>query len=335
MTSPNNALPFPPVPATHEGSLRRVGVELEFGGLDLESAVAVVAKHVGGSVEARGRYEQAVTGDPAGLWQVEIDSSWLKELGRRERDPEAPFASLEEASENLVRTASEWLVPVEVVGPPLPLDRLGEVNTLIADLHRAGAVGTTGGLVYAFGLQLNPEVPATDATTILRYLQAFLCLFDWLHRRAKVDFARRLTTFIAPFERAYVRRVVAPSYQPTLAALIDDYLAANPTRNRALDLLPLFAHLDAQRVRRVVTDPRVKPRPALHYRLPNCEIDRPDWDLRPVWEDWLQVEHLANDAPRLTAVCRAYTAFLERPFGGLIDDWAAEVTRWTKPAADL
>ena len=33
-------------------------------------------------------------------------------------------------------------------------------------------------------------------------------------------------------------------YGPDLGALIDDYLAANPTRNRALDLLPLFAELD-------------------------------------------------------------------------------------------
>jgi len=335
MPSPRNALPLPPAPRTSDGALRRVGVELEFSGLDLESAVALVAEQVRGASEARGRYEQVVTGDPAGPWLVEIDSSWLKELGRRERDPEAPLASLEEAGEDLVRTASEWLVPVEVVGPPLPLDRLGEVNALIAALRRAGALGTTGRLVYAFGLQLNPEAPATDAATILRYLQAFLCLFDWLHQRAKVDFARRLTTFVAPFERAYVRRVVAPDYGPPLGALIDDYLAANPTRNRALDLLPLFLHLDAERVRRVVTDPRVKPRPAFHYRLPNCEIDRPGWDLRPVWEDWLQVEHLASEPDRLAEVCRAYTAFLDRPLGGLIDDWAEQVGRWTKAAGDL
>jgi len=335
MSSRRQDLPLPPVPRRTDGALRRVGVELEFSGLTLESAVAVVLARFGGSVEAPGRYEQDVVGDPSGPWRVEIDSSWLKELGRRERDPDAPFADLEEAGENLVRTASEWLVPVEVVSPPLPLDRLGEVNVLIADLRRAGALGTTGGLVYAFGMQINPEVPATDAATLLRYLQAFLCLFEWLQRRARVDFARRLTTFVAPFERAYVRRVVAPDYRPDLAALIDDYLAANPTRNRALDLLPLFLHLDAERVRRVVSDPRVKPRPTLHYRLPNCEIDRPGWDLHPVWADWLQVEHLASDPARLAEVCRAYSDFLDRPLGGLIDDWAGEVSRWIQAEADL
>jgi hypothetical protein len=32
--------------------------------------------------------------------------------------------------------------------------------------------------------------------------------------------------------------------RPDLDTLIDDYLEYNPTRNRALDFLPLFLHLD-------------------------------------------------------------------------------------------
>ncbi|OBX33760.1 putative amidoligase enzyme [Halomonas elongata] len=37
-----------------------------------------------------------------------------------------------------------------------------------------------------------------------------------------------------------------PDYQPDLRTLIDDYLEYNPTRNRELDLLPLFAYLDPE-----------------------------------------------------------------------------------------
>jgi hypothetical protein len=170
---------------------------------------------------------------------------------------------------------------------------------------------------------------------LLRYLQAFLCLYDWLQWRADMDLTRRLTVFVDPFPKEYVRRVVDPDYQPELGALIDDYLHANPTRNRALDLLPLFLHLDEKRVRAKVKDPRVKPRPALHYRLPDCEIDRPDWGLRTVWVDWLQVEHLAAEPDRLRKICGAYSDFLDRPLGGLFKNWQEKVTPWLKPIEDL
>jgi hypothetical protein len=315
--------------------MRRVGVELEFGRLALDAAAGVVARHVGGAVEAPGRYEKKVMGDEAGPWEVEIDFAWLKELGRRTRDPEAVLTPLEEAGEDVLHSASEWLVPVEVISPPLRLDRLGEVDTLIERLRRAGAQGTGSALLHAFALQLNPEMPATDAGTVLRYLQAFLCLAEWLQKRSKIDFTRRLTVYVDPFPKEYVRRVIARDYQPDLPKLIDDYLAFNPTRNRALDLLPLFLYLDEPRVRAAVDDPRVKPRPALHYRLPNCEIDRPGWGLRAIWEDWLQIEHLAAEPHRLRGLCDAYVELLDRLFGGLLENWHERVQPWLKPIQDL
>lgn len=335
MTAARHEHPLPPLRTAATGKVRRIGVELEFGGLPLEDAARVLVDQVGGHLETPGRYERQVIGDPAGPWQVELDFDWLKELGRRTRDPDAPFTPLEEAGEEALRSAVELVIPVEVVSPPLPMDRLGEVDGLIDQLRDAGAKGTGGALLYAFGLQLNPEVPATDAATILRYLKAFLALADWLQIRGRIDLTRRLTAFVDPFPKEYVRRVIDPAYQPDLSGLIDDYLRFNPTRNRALDLLPLFLELDADRVRSVVADARVKPRPALHYRLPNCEIDRPGWGLGAIWRDWLQVEHLAAEPERLAGLCDAYARFLDRPLAGLLENWHGKVEPWIKPSADL
>ena len=64
---------------------------------------------------------------------------------------------------------------------------------------------------------------------------------------------------------------------------IDDYLVENASRNRALDMLPVFAYLDEARIRAAVSDGLIKARPTLHYRLPNCEIEQPGWDLHPAW----------------------------------------------------
>ena len=66
-------------------------------------------------------------------------------------------------------------------------------------------------------------------------------------KRAGVDLAGELTGFASPFPTAYARRACAPDYAPALPELIDDYLADNPTRNRALDFLPLYAVSDATR----------------------------------------------------------------------------------------
>lgn len=315
--------------------MRRVGVELELGGLELETVAQVVKGHVGGRLQEKGRYEVKVSGDEAGPWSVELDFAWLKELGQRHRDPNAFLTPLADAGERALRSASKWLIPVEVVSPPLPMDRLGEVDALIEKLRNVGAEGTDEALFNAFGLQLNPEMPATDAGTLLFYLQAFLCISDWLQWRAEVDLTRQLTFFVDPFPKEYVRRVVDCSYRPDLSTLIDDYLDANPTRNRALDCLPLFLHLDEQRVRAVVDDPRVKPRPTLHYRLPNSEIGSPGWGLGKVWTDWLQLEYLAAEPDRLRSLCGSYVEFLDRPLGGLLENWAEKVKPWLKPTEDL
>ncbi len=117
-------------------------------------------------------------------------------------------------------------------------------------------------------------------------------------------------------------------YRPDIETLIDDYLEANPDRNRALDSLPLFAHIDEPRVRDVVDDDRIKPRPTLHYRLPNCDIDVDGWSVSTAWNHWLQVELLANDQKRLEKMMCGYRSFLNNPMSGLTNDWSKSCERW-------
>ena len=67
----------------------------------------------------------------------------------------------------------------------------------------------------------------------------------------------------------------------------------------------------------------VKPRPAFHYRLPNCMIDEPQWTLAREWNLWVMIERLANDAPRLAEMSREYLAAEDQSFKPLIDKWPA------------
>jgi Putative amidoligase enzyme len=321
---------LPPRTATASGEPRRVGVELEFAGLSLERIGELVIAELGGHRKVISPYEHKVLGTALGDIGLELDFGYLKRLGR-ERDPAAEVDDLEHLGESLLKLLAEQVVPYELVSPPIRMGELWHLGDLLTRLRLAGAKGTNHAPLYAFGLHLNPELPDLSVTTILAYLRAFLCLYEWLLERSRVDLSRRVTPYIDPFPRAYVEQVIDDSYRPDLSRLIDDYLEHNPTRNRALDMLPLFTHLDADRVRDAIDDDRVKARPTLHYRLPNCQLDEAGWSLAQPWRDWLQVEALASDPPRLARMRRGYRLHLRAPAGGLFRDWPQACSRWLLP----
>jgi hypothetical protein len=111
---------------------------------------------------------------------------------------------------------------------------------------------------------------------------------------------------------------------------MDGYLKHNASRNRALDLLPLLTHIDAQRVRRAVSDPKIKARPTFHYRLPNCQIDKPDWNLAQSWNTWWVVEELANMPQELERLKTRFLA-MNRPLIGVSrGDWTHLIRTWAR-----
>ncbi|WP_213003987.1 amidoligase family protein [Parahaliea maris] len=321
--------PLPPRQETATGDPRRVGVELEFSGMDIESIAGIMLSELGGEAEVISPYEQILRDSSLGTFGLELDYGYLKQLGR-ERNIEED-SDLEQFGEALLKLVAEQLVPHEIVSPPIAMGDLWQLGDLLQRLRQAGAKGTRHAAVYAFGLHLNPELPDLEAPTILAYMRSFLCLYEWLVEREQVDLSRRITPYIDPFPRKYVTRVLDADYSPDLPLLIDDYLKFNATRNRALDMLPLFSHLDAPRVRAAVDDDRVNPRPTLHYRLPNCQVDEGNWSLASPWRNWLQVEALASDERRLALACRAYRQHLDSPAGGLFRDWPEGVSRWLLP----
>ena len=317
--------PLPPQRTTRSGDERRLGVEIEFTGMDMPDIASSIAELFGGDIQRGSDYEYTVANTEFGDFGIELDSAYIKRLGR-EREKAGQPNEIEELTESLVGLVARQLVPFEIVAPPIAISQLWRLEDLFMDLRKQGAEGTQASAKNAFGLQLNPEMPDCEADTVLNYIRAFLCLYEWLIWRSPVDFSRRLTSYTDPFKRDYLRHVLDADYQPDISTLIDDYIRFNPTRNRALDLLPLFAHIDEERLRAKIDDPRVKARPTLHYRLPNSLIGDPQWGLIHPWRDWLQVEALAGDAPRLKAVCASYRNYLDSATSGLFSDWAQKIS---------
>lgn len=289
---------LPPRLRTHQGLIRKVGFEIEFGSLSVKDAAQVIQSLFGGTVRNLHQYQAHVIDTLYGDFDVGSDSRLLSEK-RYEKYLEQmgiePGSALQEGVERIFEKLSGTLLPVEISMPPLEMTNLRPAEELREALQKHSAVGISSSLFAAFGLQFNPEVPDFKASTLLAYLRAFFMLSEWLLEDANIAIARKITPFIHPFPKGYQSLVLDPDYEPSLQKLMRDYLEFNPTRNRPLDLLPLFAFLDSELVfQHPVEKDLIKPRPTFHYRLPNSEIDDPNWSLAREWNKWVQVEILAD-----------------------------------------
>jgi hypothetical protein len=309
MAQPASSTPLidfdrPPQMHNAEGRLRTVGVEIEFAGVTAEAAAKALASALGGGVNQNDPHAFMVKNSTLGDIAIELDLRYVHPAKKK-----TPSLNLGAKLASWLGSAIRHVVPCELVTAPLPIDRLDEVDRLLSVLREAGAKGTQDGALYAFGLHFNPEVPALATETILSVLKAFVLLNPWLRRQVAPDTTRHLLGFADPFPQDYVRRIVAPDYWPDMTTFIDSHLAANPTRNRDLDLLPLLTYLDEDRVRAKLPSEKINKRPTFHYRLPDARISDPGWSIAPDWNRWVAVERVADDRSRLESLGQAYLAF--------------------------
>lgn len=317
---------------TSDGSPRRVGVEIEMAGVTQAVMAEAVRKEFSGTITVVSPFIAQVDDTEYGTFKIELDARPLKEQSYRDQLKRLGIELDAEDSATLDRwlaDAAGQLVPHEIVAPPLPLEVLPRMDRVRAALQSKGARGTESSLMYAFALQLNIEAHSLKADWLTSIIKAFVLLYEPLVKASNIDFSRRLSPYIDHFPGSYVRLVLQPGYEPDLEKLIDDYLEHNPTRNRPLDMLPLFTEIDCERVMAAPVERElIKPRPALHYRLPNSEIDDPAWTLARPFNGWAQVEQLAADRERLAAAATAYLQQPAQAVGQLIDEWATRIRDW-------
>jgi hypothetical protein len=268
--------------------------------------------------------EQVVEVEGLGQFNVELDWAYLKRKAEETEQGGDGGEWLEPLSQ-----AAALLVPIEVVCPPIPIGELTALDPMVGALRAAGAVGTEESLLAAYGVHINTEIPLLDAATLSSYLRAFAALQWWLVDAHQVDLTRKVTPYIDLYPEAYLKRLLSRR-ESTMDEIFSDYLEHNATRNRALDLLPLLAEIDSDRVRQAVDDPRIKARPAFHYRLPNCHIEKPGWTLAESWNTWCVLERLVDRNEDLDALAAEFLA-ADRPFLGVSrSDWVGLVDRWLR-----
>ncbi len=281
---------------------RKVGVEIEFALLEAWEAAEAVAGAIGGEVRLHGTHVAFLEGSALGDLRFELDTRYAKPP----RDPDFIDRALDELE--LREAAADMLsyvVPVELVTGPLDAEGLRTLDRAIAALREAGAVGTRHSPLNAFGMHLNVEcVPLTPARAI-RVASAYAFVEPWLRRQMEVDLARRATPFVDPYPAGYLRALArgsAEGTEPTLARFIEVYAYWNPTRNRGLDMWPLLGHLDEAAAEAALEGPVKNARPTFHYRLPDSDIENPDWTPRTELARWDRIEGVADDDTAFDAV---------------------------------
>lgn len=316
------------------GRERVAGFELEVGNLAVRETARALADRLGGTVREDNPFRAKVEGTAIGSVTVERDAEVLSTAKYREAlhkwnivfDADTLAAEIERGVDRLAAV----LIPCEVVTEPLRFEDFPRVNEIVAVLNALEASGTGESIFYAFGLHLNPSAPDLEPSTLTAFTQAFLLVSDWIIDTAGVDISRRyFTSFINPYPDAFVERLLEPGYGDDPERFMDDYLTHNPTRNRALDMLPLLAEIDEARVREAVREEErslVSARPAFHYRLADCRPGDPEWSVGAEWNRWWVVERLAADDAMREALADEWRALRD-------ETTLRRTARWVKTVA--
>lgn len=280
---------------------RLVGIEIEFIGVPLDKATQLVADVFGGQVEKKDEYIYHVTHSQFGDFRVECDSSfvksrkfnqWLSKLGI-DLEPE----DIRKMDEKIAQGAN-ILIPFEIITPPLPMSQIDRFDELIEKLKEAKKnLDSIPFSLAPCGLHINVEAPSLKVEDLQSIVTSFSQSYETLVKEIDVDKKRQIAPYIAPYPREYQRLLMDPTYKPNIDQFFEDYLKFNPTRNRALDLTTIIGHMNWELLEKYedkgVELQLIKPRPAFHYRLPNCHLDDEEWNFKTEWQRWVKVEDKA------------------------------------------
>jgi hypothetical protein len=290
------------------GEARRVGIEIEFAGLTESRAAEVVAGALGGRIARVAEYELAIEDTAVGRVDCYLDTAFRK--GRQH------------ALSRLGLEIGREVIPVELVTEPLDPGMLPRIDALRETLRQAGAIGSRDGLLLSFGVHLNVEVVSPEVPDWLPVLTAFALIEDWLRLADPIDGSRRILPFVDPYPTSFVRGILALPPDAAMHDVVRFYLAENPTRNRALDMLPLFARIAPEEIERERARlGKIAPRPTYHYRLPDSRIDEPSWRLAYEWNRWVLIERVAADPEIMARLRKGWQASRWT----LRSDWCDEV----------
>lgn len=306
-----------PTASNHKNEKRLTGFEFEYTNISIPKCAELVANHFDGELEKESPFMFTIQSTPIGRIKIFIDWKLGRKIAQKDwKELPAPLTQYLKKQTRKLSDTSTFFVPWELVTDPVSEEQLHHLESLRLLLCENQAQGASSSIAYAFGTHINCQIPNEEVETILSYLRAFFILYPTLLEKLSVHPSRRILSFVAPFPKDYMKIILDMDYSPSWEQFIDDYLRFNHTRNRALDLMPLFCFLFPETKEKIKQSMRdlVKERPTFHYRLPNCDIGDPNWRVAHAWNSWIAVERLAEDRESLVELCQKFHFKLTHPW---------------------
>lgn len=322
----------PPHIKNRAGEERTVGYEFEFTGIEIDEVALLVTNLYGGKIEKISTFEIEVQETLYGTFKMELDAQLLrdkkyekilKEVGINMDDIKD-----KDGKEKKLMEMAATVVPYEIVTPPIPLNKMDALDPLVDKLREKKVKGTGSSILYAFGMHINPEVPDDRVESILNHTRAYVLMDPWIRSEADINMSRRITPYIDPYSEKYVKLILNPEYKPDLKTLIRDYFDFDNSRNRSLDLLPLFMHLDEKTTSSMIDEKLTSARPTYHYRLPDCSFEKKKWSPALEWNRWVLVERLADDEEQLEQLSRKWLKLSDNSMIGFESKWTKKIAEW-------
>lgn len=324
-----NGYLYPPIIHNAAGQERTVGYEFEFTGIEIEQAALLIKNLFGGDIQKISTYELEVRGTEFGVFKLELDAQLL-----RDKKYEKLFRSVgidvesirnKDNKEKKLMEMAATVVPYEIGTPPIEISQMNKLDKLIEKLKEKKAKGTGSSVLYAFGMHINPEIPSDRVESILNHLRAYVLLDPWFRKAAEINMSRRITPFIDPYAADYMKLILNPAYSPNQKTFIQDYFEYGNSRNRALDMLPLFMYLDEKTTSSMIDEELTSARPTYHYRLPDCSFEKKEWTPAQEWNRWVGLERLANNMERLEQLSRYWLKLERSSMIGFESKWVEKV----------
>lgn len=304
---------------------RKIGVEIEFYGVDVAQTSTLLSGLFNGDIKQNSNSEATLENSQIGDIKVELDAQLAHKISDYTSKNNNDFSqTLGQAGNELLRLAS---VPVEIVFPPVDINKLDQLDSVIPLLCDAGAKGTQDSPFFAFGVHLNVSTSETKPAYYRDVMLSFFLLQYWLAKKTRQDFSRVVSGYNKLYPHKFGIGLMNVEFL-TLIELINFYEIHVPDRNYALDMYPLWAHLHKDCLSEKKQN-LIKARPTFHYRLPDCKLGQEGWNFSQEYKWWCEVEKLAKDKKKLNDIvasyCKSIPSFSD-PFGNkwlevLINEW--------------
>jgi hypothetical protein len=206
----------------------RVGIEVEFTGMTIEQAMQILQRTVGGKIEYTDVPWNMIVQEPDGtLRHLDFFFQRGNLKGSRTRGPIVVKPEYNDTSGVISAEAMTQKVVIELLTHPGPIRFPGvvELQKALTALQAEGAIGTRPDV--AVSLQVNVEIANGQIENLNpRHLVHLLRNYNrpehhrQIRRRYQIPKIR--WPYIQPLSEGFLKRLMDPSYDPTLEQLKDD-----------------------------------------------------------------------------------------------------------------